>query len=96
MLIKRYGWARKKYYSSRKYLLSLGMIIDYLDNPKNSLCNKPIKLVYIEPRKSKSDDKIPGDVIELVDNSCLKEKSEEGDELAECLVAAFEAIFQDG
>ena len=97
-MIKNYGWPWRKSYSSRKYLFSLGMIIDYLD-AGNRLWEKTVKLVYIVPRKKpdeqKGKEEIEISYIELLKDIKTGYLSEQQDDMAKCIVKAFEEIFEN-
>lgn len=50
-LIRNNSWTQRDKYRSRKYLYTLGQLVDYLnrDNGKNSLWNKPMEVIYLTP-----------------------------------------------
>ena len=57
-LIKTKGWAWRSGQRSRKYLYTLGQLMDYLhNNSGKGLWNREVKLIYLLPRPPK--DRVP-------------------------------------
>lgn len=51
ILIQKHNWAQSKQYRSRKYLYTLGQLVDYLHNFRNEggLWKKKVEVIYLTP-----------------------------------------------
>lgn len=99
LLIKNKGWAwMDSRYHSRKYLYTLGQLIDYIgdeEDKRGTLWDKRLRPVYLQPESDQTESTIES--IRLRDavreGGCLSGKAD--DPLATCLVDALKAIFED-
>jgi hypothetical protein len=101
ILIRDKGWPWRK--SSRKYLYTLGQILDYMEsNDKGMpLWEKKIEIVYLKPQLSKDKEENDNPKIKylpllkdvFIKGGCIYEESRNGDPIASCIKEACKEIF---
>lgn len=76
MLIQKNGWAQRDQCRSRKYLYTLGRLVEYLSGDKSEtpLWDRPMEVFYLAPPGCKVDDIPCIDLRDAVNNLNSKEK----------------------
>lgn len=93
-LIRKAGWAQSDDNRSRKYLYTMGQLLDYLDSGTDrTLWKKPLQLIYLTPTgKTPCPKETRGVSLQAAAEYLKKEKLNE--ELARLLVKIIETVYE--
>lgn len=93
-IIREKGYAWKPKLRSRKYLLTLAEILDYLEGGKKSLWDKEMKLIYIAPERLCARLRSPGIFrLATLERAAIDLQQAKDDSYSQLLAGVLEDIF---